>query len=82
MNEILTMTQKQEHRLMEWREEWLQIGLSCEPADRPGAEDALRRLYKTQGISEPRTILWAQSPWQASIMSALLDNKNQLGGQL
>jgi uncharacterized protein DUF6745 len=54
------------------RAEWLKPLLSTTPADRPRAEAAVRRLYAAAGFSEPRHVVWFDSPFEASWAVALL----------
>ena len=46
------------------RNEWLAVGLSTEPADRPAAEAAVGRLYELAG-ARPPAFEWAVSPLAA-----------------
>jgi hypothetical protein len=46
------------------RNEWLAVGLSTEPADRPAAESAVTRLYAMAGAPPP-AFEWAPSPLAA-----------------
>src|ERR1044071_7312038 len=56
----------------EIRAAWLAQLLSTEPADRPRAESAVRRLHAAAGFAEPRRVLWFESPFEASWAVALL----------
>ncbi len=58
--------------ISEIRAAWLAQLLSTEPADRPRAESAVRRLYAAAGFAEPRHFLWFDSPFEASWAVALL----------
>ena len=58
--------------LRELRSKWLDQLLSTAPADRPRAEVAVRRLYRAADLTEPRQILWFDSPFGASWLVALL----------
>lgn len=55
---------KPEHgaRFGEWVERWINIGLSCAPADRGAAEDAYRTCYRLAGLPEPKRVVWVKSP--------------------
>jgi hypothetical protein len=46
------------------RNEWLAVGLSTEPADRPAAEAAIGRLYEMAGAAPP-AFEWVASPLAA-----------------
>ena len=61
------LTNKQEQELKEWREKFLEIGLSTEPANRPRAEKAIVGLYKTLAKKTPRFV-WVASPFAAENM--------------
>ena len=51
---------------LEVRARWLAQLLSTAPADRLRAEQAIRRLYAAAGYSEPKHVLWFDSPFAAS----------------
>ena len=61
-DKIESLTAGQEARLPEFVERWTQIGLSTEPADRPRAESAIRKMYVLAGLAPPRMIVWCGSP--------------------
>jgi hypothetical protein len=44
------------------REHRLRVGLSTERCDRPAAEAAVRRVYSTAGLTQPRLMIWMDSP--------------------
>ncbi|MET0418535.1 MAG: hypothetical protein ABW022_21180, partial [Actinoplanes sp.] len=48
-----------------FRHEWLEIGLSTKPADRPTAEQAITEIYERHRRPRPR-FLWADSPYAAT----------------
>ena len=56
----------------ETRAAWLAQLHSTEPADRPRAEAAVRRLYAAAGFPEPKHVLWFDSPCAASWPVAVL----------
>ena len=49
MSRIEKLTKAQEKRLIEFRKEWLDIGLCCEPADFDRAEKQITFLYEKLG---------------------------------
>ena len=55
------LTPDEAERLRIVRADWLAVGLSTEPADRPEAEAAVKELYAVMGWREPLTI-WMDSP--------------------
>lgn len=61
---IENLTPEQDAKLEEYFIRWCKIGLSTEPADRPRAEDALRRVYAVEKLAPPR-IIWCESPFSA-----------------
>ena len=69
---ITELTPEQTDRLPVFRAEYLAHGTSTAPADRPRAEAAFARAYRTIG-REPVPVLWADSPLSASVMFAILD---------
>ncbi len=67
-------------RLAEQGERWLATGLSCEPADRAGAEAGVRIAYALAGLPAPKHILWLGSPAAGAIGVAML-RTGQRGGR-
>ena len=53
---------EQEARFGEWRDKWIKIGLSTEPADRPRFEAAVADCYRFAGLAPPKRVVWVQSP--------------------
>lgn len=60
---ITSLTPEQEALLPVVRDEWLAIGLSCEPANRAEAEDGVRMAYEAVNLTPPQRIFWFDSPW-------------------
>jgi Domain of unknown function (DUF6745) len=57
-----SLTDAQRAKLSEWAQQWIAIGLSTEPADRPTFERAVRTLYLEQGRKPPSRVIWTGSP--------------------
>lgn len=62
------ITQLTEEKAAEIRDEWLAIGLSTEPADRPAAEEGIRMTYKAVDLTPPKEITWADSPLAGAVL--------------
>ena len=77
--EIEALTPDQEARMDEWRQRWLRIGLSTEPADREQAVQGVRAAYARAGLDPPRIIIWLDSPLAGCIASYMLA---QVGAQV
>jgi hypothetical protein len=43
-------------------DEWLEVGLTCAPADRAEAEAGVVQAYAAAGLTPPGTVLWLDSP--------------------
>lgn len=71
------LTPEQEARLVEYREEWLRIGTSTEPADRASAEEAMTAMYATIGQPAP-AFAWVPSPKAAQCYIALCQAQEKL----
>lgn len=56
-----TLTPEEEIRRDQVREEYMKIGWSTEPSDRPSAEEAMTALYKRLGKAPPKFV-WFDSP--------------------
>jgi hypothetical protein len=68
---ILSLTAEQEAALPAWRDEWLRVGISTEPADRPRAETAFAQMYRELG-REPVPVQWVDGPATACLLQAAL----------
>lgn len=62
---INELNEEQQIALVTTRQEWLDIGTNTEPANRPLAEDAIRRLMVMAGHKVPKRIDWFDGPKQA-----------------
>jgi hypothetical protein len=73
---ITKLTTAQRDQMAPWARKWIEIGLSCEPADRPVAEAAYRACYRHAKLDPDVPIVWVQSPlvgaFAASIADAML----------
>src|SRR3990167_3257583 len=58
---ITELTDAQKARFPEFVDKWTQIGLSTEPANRPMADEAIRKMYAIAGLESPK-IVWCSSP--------------------
>ena len=54
------------------RTEWLNIGLSTEPADRMRAEQAVVKAYATVHLPPPPIVVWVQSPFAGNLAIQLI----------
>jgi hypothetical protein len=57
------------------REQWMAIGLSTEPADRPRAEAAVRRAYRRAGLPDAVRMIWAGSPMGGAAIAESLSSR-------
>ena len=65
------LTPEQAARSEEWSKQWIEIGLSTEPADFDKATDAALRAYKLANLEQPMVILRMSSPYGATLGGAL-----------
>jgi hypothetical protein len=72
---IEKLTEEQEKLLPTYRDKWMAIGLSTEPADHTAAEKACREAYIVAGLEPPKKIIWADSPLSGAIVAKILKNK-------
>jgi hypothetical protein len=79
LNEPLTDAQMAQVRAV--AEGWVQSGLSTQRCDRARAEEAVRQVYRTAGLEEPRQIVWMDSPMGGVFAVALMMNAAALQGQ-
>ena len=78
---IDTLTVEQEAMLAQVRDEWLAVGLSTEPANRPAAEEGVRQAYRRAGMEPPSVVIWLGSPYAGCVASAML-SQGQVGAQV
>ncbi len=69
------LTAEQTAQLAEFRDRWIAIGLSVEPADRPAAEAAISDMYRQAGLNAPRRIVWCGSPLSQGLVRAIVLDK-------
>lgn len=67
---IEKLTKEQISRFDEFKNKWLEIGLSTEPSNHALAEDAVIRCYKTASLKPPEEIIWVDSP-RAGVLTIL-----------
>ena len=82
---IDTLTVEQEAMLAQVRDEWLAVGLSTEPANRPAAEEGVRQAYRRAGMEPPSVVIWLGSPYAGCVASAMLSQdqvRAQVRGQV
>lgn len=78
---ITELTPEQEALIPVVRDEWIDIGLSTDRADRPKAEAILAKIYKSIGVPLPQ-IIWVESPRGAYKYNSKPDfiyNNNNIG---
>jgi len=61
MKKIEKLTKEQEALFPVYVDRWKKIGLCTDPANRPEAEDGIRKAYAVANLKEPK-ILWYDSP--------------------
>ena len=71
-----------ERRLPEIRDDWLRVGLSTQPADRPEAEAAIDEVYAAGGLKPPRLKIWLRSPLEGAWGAVILKNGRGIGAQV
>lgn len=75
MTKIERLTKDQERALKEYCEQWMAIGCSTEPADRPTFERAVTMFYTKLGKKTP-FFWWNDGPATGSIIRTLLRGGN------
>jgi hypothetical protein len=80
-SKIEKLTPAQEKRLVEYRNEWLAIGRSAAPSDRPAAEKAISRMYELLGKKRPY-FWWCDGPAVGSLVRTILPEiKKEMTGK-
>jgi hypothetical protein len=56
--------------------------LSCEPADRPAAEEGVRLAYRAAGLAPPQRIIWCGGPLEMAKRLATTSRKDAVGANV
>jgi len=75
---INILSEEQKEKFIEYREKWINIGLSIEPANRKIAERAINELYILADIEKPKKIVWCGSPFSQELVRTIILDKNRL----
>ncbi len=75
---IERLTPEQEAQIPIYRDKWIAIGLSTEPAERDRAESAINMAYEAAGLECPKKIVWCGSPLSQGLTRAIIIDKNLL----
>ena len=78
MSRIEKLTDAQIARMAEFRDRWIKIGLSTEPADRPAAEAGIIESYRAAGLAPPQRIVWCGSPMSQGLTRAIIFDKRMI----
>jgi phage baseplate assembly protein W len=71
---VNNLTAEQQSRMAGWAKRWIDIGLSCEPADWPLAEEGVRGCYAAAKLTPPRVIIHVGSPLVAVMAGSIADS--------
>jgi len=63
---IESLTKQQEEQLSIYRDKWLSIGLSTDPANRLKAEKGIEKAYAIVGLNKPK-VVWCLSPLSSGL---------------
>ncbi|MFD3592911.1 DUF6745 domain-containing protein [Nocardia sp. NPDC058640] len=62
-----SLTAAQRALLASVRDDWIEVGLCTEPADREAAEHGAIAAYRAAGMEPPKVIVWLESPLAGAI---------------
>jgi hypothetical protein len=79
---IEKLTPEQAKRMPEFRDAWLNAGLSTERADRQRAQAGVKLAYEAAGLKPPTLIIWLDSPMAGAIGATLLSNTPKAGAKV
>ena len=74
MSRIEKLTFEQENLIPFYRDKWVRIGLSTDPADRKQAEYGIIESYRSAGLKPPKKIVWCGSPLSQGLTRAIILN--------
>jgi hypothetical protein len=69
-DKIESLTEEQQKAMPTFVDKWVKIGLCTDAADRPRAEEGVRKAYKEAGLTPPTEIIWALSPLEGARIAA------------
>jgi hypothetical protein len=65
MNKIESLTEQQIAKMADYRDNWLKIGLTTEPANLEKAKNAVCKMYQIAGLKEPTQFYMTDGPMDA-----------------
>lgn len=68
--------------LKDYLERWAAVRMSCEPADRPTAEDGIRLAYAAAGLAPPDRIMWCGGPVEIAKQLAAASPHDLIGANV
>jgi len=69
---ITSLTQEQIDKLPEYRDKWLDIGLSTEAGKKGRAQQEVIKAYQKADATPPNAFLWFQSPYVGAVAAAII----------
>jgi hypothetical protein len=72
---ITRLTDEQVAQQEVYRDKWIKIGLSTDPACRDKAEAAIKQMYTAASIPQPQKIVWCGSPLSQGLTRAIILDK-------
>ncbi len=77
--QISELTEAQRAAMPGWRDKWIRIGLSTDPADRLRFEAGAHGCYRAAGLAPPKRFVWVESPYVLSLASVVLEALHREG---
>jgi hypothetical protein len=68
----MELTQAQKDCFPKYLDEWMKVGLSTSPADRPTAEKGIELAYRAAGLEPPGAVAWLGSPLAGAIVDTVI----------
>jgi hypothetical protein len=68
--------------LKAYLERWASVRMSCEAADRPAAEEGIRRAYAAAGLPPPDRIIWCGGPMEIAKRLATASPEDPIGANV
>ena len=75
MAKIEKLMPEQIAKFPEYVKKWTDIGLCTDPANRPEAEKAINKSYRSAGLQPPKKIVWCGSPFSQGLVRAIILDK-------
>lgn len=73
---ITELTDEHRAKFPHYVEKWLKVGLCTDPANRPEAEDGLKKAYEIAKLDPPELVVWADGPISGMRLQSIISKND------